>query len=401
MSGIELQAKEGAAAAGMPSYPQGAGLYVHVPFCASMCRYCAFYKTAPQKSAVQKWLGGIAAQWNKKPGFISGSDFETCFFGGGTPGVLTPEAFRQLAGLFSENGCRFREWTVELSPSTARPRLLETLAAIGVNRISIGAQSFSDDLLRALGRRCTAARIRSAVAHIKKAGFQNFNIDLMIALPGQSPEDLLADIEEAAALEPTHISTYCLTLEDDAPLLAALEARGWRRDPGRERECYLEAWRSLPEFGYGHYEVSNFAKEGRECIHNLNTWRMGQWLGLGPSAASQWGGRRWTNAPDLDAWSEGLKTGSPALADDSILTPESLLADCLIFGLRMNAGVDLDVLAARFGKKALAPYAPLWRRLEGEGLLECDAARIFLSRNGRMLADAVGLEILETADAPA
>ncbi len=388
MSASGLQAKEGPSA-------QGAGLYVHVPFCASMCRYCAFYKTPPRREAVRGWMEGVFREWAARPEGADASTFETCFFGGGTPGTLPTEDFLKIGKLFAENGCDFKEWTVELSPSTAKPKLLETLKKIGVTRLSMGVQSFSDDLLGALGRRSTAAQVRAAIGEIKKAGFDNFNLDLMIALPGQGPERLLEDLNEAASHNPAHISTYCLTLEDDGPLLAALSARGWRPDLGRERECYLAAWQRLPELGYAHYEVSNFARPGRECIHNLNTWRMGQWLGLGPSSASQWRGRRWANIPDTDAWRTGLDNGRPALTAVSTLTPADLLADCLIFGLRLNAGVDLAQLTTRFGENPVSAYAPLWERLETEGLLIREGTRILLSTEGRMLTDAVGLAVLE------
>jgi len=369
---------------------------VHVPFCASHCRYCVFYATPPRRQAMDEYLEAVIREWDEAG--VDGAVFETCFFGGGTPGVLAVADFKRLAHALRARGFAPKEWTVELSPSTALPARLAVLRELGVNRVSLGVQSFDDGLLEALGRRSTAAQALRAIEHIKAAGFDNFNLDLMIALPGQTPRALLDDMEKAAACGPAHISTYCLTLEDDAELLAALRARGWERDEGKERECYLAAWERLPQLGYAHYEVSNFARPGRECIHNLNTWNMGRWLGLGPSAASQWGMRRWANAPDSALWRAGVLAGAPARVDAVELTPESLLADALIFGLRLNAGVNVETLAARFGSERVARYADLWPRLEGEGLLRAQGARRFLTTDGRLLADAVGLAVLEEGD---
>lgn len=391
---MQLQAKE--AYPILPADDNKAGLYLHVPFCASKCRYCVFYATAPRRADIEGYLEAVAKEWDDCG--ADGGVFESCFFGGGTPGVLGVDDLKGLAAVLRARGFAPKEWTVELSPSTALPARLAALREIGVNRVSLGVQSFDDGLLAALGRRSTAAQTLRAVENIKAAGFDNFNLDLMIALPGQTPRALLDDMERAAACGPAHISTYCLTLEDDAELLAALRARGWERDEGRERECYLAAWERLPQLGYAHYEVSNFAKPGRECIHNLNTWNMGRWLGLGPSAASQWGMRRWSNAPDLARWRARVLAGEPARADETALTPESLLADALIFGLRLNAGVDIAALAARFGARRVARYAGLWPRLEDEGFLRVEGTRRMLTTEGRLVADAVGLAVLEQGD---
>ena len=392
---MELQAKERGLAIPETTPPQGArGLYVHVPFCASKCRYCAFYKEAPRRADIERYLAALEREWAAFPL----DTFDTCFFGGGTPGVLAPADFERLARFLRARGFAPREWTVELSPQTATPERLDALRRIGVTRLSMGVQSFDAATLKALGRRVPPARAFAAVEAIRAAGFDNVNLDLMIALPGQTPEALMRDLDMAVALAPAHLSTYCLTLEDDAPLFAALRAQGWQPDAERERACYLAAWERLPAAGYAHYEVSNFARAGRACIHNLNTWRMQNWLGSGPAAASQWGLARWANAANLEAWARGVETGAPARVDVRTLTPAELLADSLIFGLRMCAGVDTAALARRFGEGALSVYEPLWAALAKEGRLTREGDRVRLTNDGLMVADAVGLAVLECAD---
>ncbi len=372
---------------------QGAALYVHVPFCVQRCDYCAFYREPPRRADMEAYLGALRREWALSG--ARGGAFETVFFGGGTPGVLTPEDFHAIGRWFESEGIRPKEWTVELSPATAHPARLQALKDIGVNRLSLGVQSFSDAFLKRLGRRCGREQILRAIGALHTAGFSNFNIDLMIALPGQTPEALLEDIEQAAAHDPAHISTYCLTFEDDAPLLGHLQKEGFSRNEQMERACYLAAWQRLPQLGYGHYEISNFAKPGRECIHNLNTWKMGQWLGLGPSAASQWQNKRWGNIADLSLWLKGVNNGTPPHVDEVELTNATLLADALIFGLRLTKGVDLENLKTRFGEENLNMYSSLWPRLEAEGLLTRKNSHIFLTTEGLMLVDAVGAEILE------
>src|SRR4051812_5446923 len=266
------------------------GVYVHVPFCASTCDFCAFYQTVPSGDAVADFLSGIAreatlVEWPRP--------VSTVFWGGGTPGLLAPRDLARLAEIVRERcGGAPREWTVELAPASVTPERLAVLRDAGVTRVSMGVQSFQPALLDALGRAHTREQIDRAYERVRAAGFPSVNLDLMFALPGQTAEEWAADVREAVALAPDHLSTYCLTFEEDTALWVKLSQGRVKLDLEHEARLYEATWAQLAEAGYAQYEVSNFARPDHRCRHNLNTWRMHEWIGLGPSAASQHAGSR-------------------------------------------------------------------------------------------------------------
>lgn len=375
------------------------GLYVHVPFCASTCDFCAFYQTTPTADGVQQFLKGV----EREAGSVSWPrPVTTVFWGGGTPGLLAPRDLERLAEIVRARfgGSEPKEWTVELAPASVTEERLRVLREVGVTRVSMGVQSFQPALLDALGRQHTREQIYRAYERIRAVGFHSVNLDLMFALPGQTTEECADDVRAAVALAPDHLSTYCLTFEEDTKLWLKLSQGRVKLDPEREAELYEATWAQLAELGYAQYEVSNFAKAGRRCLHNLNTWRMHEWVGLGPSAASQHGGWRGANVADLEKWRAGTETGMRMTEDRMAVTPAALAEDALIFGLRMNDGVDV----AHW--KAHAPEAP-WpavdtalANLADAELLVRDGARVRLTQRGRLIADSVGLEIM-TAFEPA
>lgn len=375
------------------------GLYVHVPFCASTCDFCAFYQTTPTADGVQQFLKGV----EREAGSVSWPrPVTTVFWGGGTPGLLAPRDLGRLAEIVRARfgGSEPREWTVELAPASVTEERLRVLREVGVTRVSMGVQSFQPALLDALGRQHTREQIYRAYERIRAVGFHSVNLDLMFALPGQTTEECADDVRAAVALAPDHLSTYCLTFEEDTKLWLKLSQGRVKLDPEREAELYEATWAQLAELGYAQYEVSNFAKAGRRCLHNLNTWRMHEWVGLGPSAASQHGGWRGANVADLEKWRAGTETGMRMTEDRMAVTPAALAEDALIFGLRMNDGVDVAQWKAR------APEAP-WpavdtalANLADAELLLRDGARVRLTQRGRLIADSVGLEIM-TAFEPA
>jgi oxygen-independent coproporphyrinogen-3 oxidase len=384
MSGLRTEQDKGS--------PPALGLYVHVPFCASTCDFCAFYQTTPTAERVREFLVtvGREAELAAWPRPVS-----TVFWGGGTPGLLAP---RQLGVLAETIRGRFggvpREWTVEMAPASVTAERLRALREAGVTRISLGVQSFRPALLEALGRQHTREQVLRAYDRVRAEGFPSVNLDLMFALPGQTAEEWSEDVREAVALAPDHLSTYCLTFEEDTKLWVKLSQGRVKLDPEREAELYEATWAQLEAAGYAQYEVSNFARPGHACVHNLNTWNMQEWTGLGPSAASQQGGWRGANPADLDRWRDEVARGERMTEDRVELTPELRAEDALIFGLRMNAGVDLASWRAR------APAAP-WEnvvetlaRLEEHGLLRLEGDRVRLTTRGRLLADAVGGEVM-------
>lgn len=369
------------------------GLYVHVPFCASTCDFCAFYQITPSGDAVEEFLDGIATEaalvrWPRP--------VTTIFWGGGTPGLLAPRDLARLAEIVRSRrgGGVPVEWTVELAPASVTPERLAVLRDAGVTRVSLGVQSFQPGLLEALGRLHTREQIDRAYERIRAAGFRSVNLDLMFALPGQTAEEWTADIREAVARTPDHLSTYCLTFEENTALWVKLSQGRVKLDPEHEAALYESTWKQLGAAGYEQYEVSNFARPGHACRHNLNTWHMHEWIGLGPAAASQHDGWRGANVADLTKWLDHLERGR-RLTEDRVATTSALLAeDALVFGLRMNAGVDLGLWQQRCPNAPWATVEALLDRLATEDLLRRDHSRVKLTDRGRLLADSIGSEVM-------
>lgn len=372
------------------------GVYVHVPFCAKTCDYCAFYQVSPTVPMLRQYLEGVSTE----AGMVEWiRPVDTVFWGGGTPGLLSPGDLRKLGETVKANfGGVPTEWSVEMAPASVTEARLAVLRELGVTRISMGAQSFQPDLLAALGRPHTREQILRAYDRIRSAGFANVNIDMMFALPGQDEVAWLADMREAVSLAPDHISTYCLTFEEDTALWVKLSEGKVKLDPEREAQLYEKTWEELGAAGYAQYEISNFARPGHACLHNLNTWRMHEWIGLGPSAASQYAGWRGTNISDLVAWSEKLGRGERATEDRTALTPGLLLEDALVFGLRMNEGVDLTALRTNHPQAPWAPVDQLAERLAVEGMATLCDGRLALTLRGRLIADAIGSEVMSAME---
>jgi len=368
------------------------GLYVHVPFCARTCDYCAFYQGAPDVDSIRRYQEGIRreaalVQWPER--------IETVFWGGGTPGLLSPKDLLSLGQTVrSLCGTGPSEWSIEMTPLSVTEARLAALKEIGVDRISLGIQSFQPRLLDALGRQHTPEQAFRAAERVKAAGFRSVNFDLMFALPGQTDEDWFADLDQAVALGPDHLSTYCLTFEEDTKLWLKLSEGKLRRDVEAEARLYSATWERLAAAGYAQYEISNFARPGHQCLHNLNTWRMHSWIGLGPSAASQHAGWRGANVSDLDGWLRHLESGARMTDDRRELDPALVAEDGIIFGLRMNEGVDLAPLEASLPAARWQPVSELVTRLRSEDLLLLDGTRARLSPRGRLVADSVGSEFL-------
>jgi oxygen-independent coproporphyrinogen-3 oxidase len=370
------------------------GLYVHVPFCATTCDFCAFYQTVPQADAIPRYLDAVESEtalvaWG-------GRRVSTVFWGGGTPGLLRPPELERLGRIVQRvAGGVPREWTVELAPATVTADRLGALRDLGVTRVSMGVQSFQPEMLDALGRQHTTAQIYRAFELIRGAGFASVNLDLMFALPNQTEAQWQADMDEAVRLAPDHLSTYCLTFEEDTAMWLKLAQGKVKLDADREADFYQRTWDRLGAAGYAQYEISNFSRPGHACAHNVNTWRMHEWVGLGPSAASQHAGWRSANPADLARWQAEVAAGRRAGADRTELTPELLAADSVTFGLRMNEGVSLPKLRQRFPTPQWERFLDLVPRLLLDGMMtNSPEGRIRLSRKGQLLADAIGAEVI-------
>ncbi|MFW6353292.1 MAG: radical SAM family heme chaperone HemW [Verrucomicrobiota bacterium] len=371
------------------------GIYVHVPFCATACDFCAFYQEAPEREAIRRYLETMQKAFRRP---APGRYASTAFWGGGTPGLLRAADLETLGGQMLEVlPAPPAEWTVEMAPSTVKADKLAVLRDLGVTRLSMGVQSFDERMLDRLGRQHSPRQVLRAIDTIHAAGFENLNLDLIFAVPGQSLADWRRDLEAALAVGPTHLSTYCLTFEEDTKLWVQLQRGEVQQRSERDEAAFYEtSWEVLEGAGFAQYEVSNYARPGHACEHNLNTWQMQEWLGYGPSAASQFAGRRFTQPSSLEAWTAGLEGGEETLEDEVSLSPALLASDALIFGLRMNAGVDRPALARRFPAAPWAAYDRLAADLAEEGLLEISRLGHWrLTPAGRLVADGVGAAFLE------
>lgn len=376
----------------MMTPPPPLGLYGHVPFCSSTCDFCAFYQVAPKAGDIKNYLAGIRREIDLVP---PGRRAETIFWGGGTPGLLTAGALEELGGEFLRAaGGPVNEWSIELAPSSVKADKLAALKKMGVTRVSMGIQSFDEPTLDALGRQHSPEQIYRAWNLIREAGFPSANLDLIFAIPGQDEERWTKDLAEAARLAPDHISTYCLTFEEDTALFIKLAKGEYKPDPEREAALYRRTWAFLADAGFVQYEVSNFSRPGHACIHNLNTWRMHEWLGYGPAAASQFSGRRFQNPADLARWLDGLTSGEPVREQVVDLTPEILFSDALGFGFRLNEGVNVAEAAARFGVTPDTKTLRLLETLTEEKLLVRDGDTLRVTDDGRLVADAIAAQLL-------
>jgi oxygen-independent coproporphyrinogen-3 oxidase len=369
-------------------------LYLHVPFCASSCDFCSFYQEQPKRGEIDRYLAAIEREMElHPPGRV-----ETAFWGGGTPGLLPADDLRRLGHAMTKAAGKPGEWTVELAPSSVRADKLAALKEIGVTRVSMGVQSFDDATLDALGRRHSPKQIMEAWELIEAAGFASRNLDLIFAIPGQDEKRWTDDLYRAMELKPDHISTYCLTFEEDTAMFVKLSQGKVKIDRELEAFLYRRTWETLAENGYAQYETSNFAQAGHACRHNLITWEMGSWIGYGPSAASQWGHVRWTNPANLDQWVKGIEAGQPVREQAKALSARDLLCDALVFGLRLNEGVDPFALAERFETPLPQGVRELFADLIEEEIMEPAGTRFRLNGEGRLRADAVGVAVLEKFD---
>jgi oxygen-independent coproporphyrinogen-3 oxidase len=373
---------------------QAIGLYCHVPFCASTCDFCAFYQEKPRRGDLDRYLLAMDLEFSQLP---RNRVVDTVFWGGGTPSLLCAKDLERLGRSLLKNLSKPpAEWTIEMAPSTVKSDKLEVLRELGVTRISMGVQSFDSKLLESLGRLHSPKQVYTAWERIEAAGFPQTNLDLMFAIPGQNIAQWEADIREAARLGPSHLSTYCLTFEEDTALYVKLSQGKVSIDEGKELRFYERGWELLSELGYTQYEISNFAKPNAECLHNMNTWRMHEWIGCGPSAASQYDGERYQRPANLEEWCIGMEFATTPKTERVHLDDDLLLADAVIFGLRMNCGVDLQSLSIRFAKATIRMNLELKLKVfEQEGLLELNDTHYKLTHKGRLLCDAVGSALLD------
>ena len=356
-------------------------IYVHIPFCARICPYCAFYKEQADPAEAARFCEAILAEIAAAAGDRQTRP-ETIFFGGGTPTALTTGQLEiLLRGFHAQlDLSQMREWTFEANPGSVSERKARLLREAGVSRISLGVQSFDDALLELLGREHSAAQAEASFDLLRRAGFENLNVDLMFGLPGQTLAQWETTLRRAIALDPEHISAYCLTYEEDTDFFLRHSRGELRSDPEADADFFTLAGELLDAAGFEQYEVSNYARPGFQSVHNRAYWSGQDYLGLGPSAVSTCGSRRWQNVSDYRVYADRILRGESASIGDEILTPGMKRAEVIALSLRTNQGVPAEWVEDR--PDEIDEFVRL-------GLMEARAARYVLTRAGRFLADSV------------
>lgn len=360
-----------------------AGLYVHIPFCASKCDYCDFVSFPGREGDISRYLDALRAELDARAPLPA---FDSVFFGGGTPSLPPPwfvpavlEAVRERTDI-----AQGAEATCEANPGTLTQEHVRAWREAGIGRLSLGAQVRQDRLLEALGRRHRWQDVLRAAQMWGEA--ESLSLDLMYGLPGQTQEDWLETLDAAVCLRPGHLSCYSLIVEEETPF-GRLAREGALELPGEEAERAMHrlARERLAREGYRQYEVSNWERGGRACRHNLNTWRRGEYMGIGCAAASFVEGVRTRNTSDLDEYMRSALAGAPRLEEKTPLSREDALFEEVMLGLRLTEGVELS-------QEAYALYA---ERLRGmEGLAELSGRRARLTERGMDLMNAILVELM-------
>ncbi len=370
------------------------GLYLHIPFCISKCAYCDFCSfPAAGGDLRHRYALALAQEIEARAPAFRDRCVDSIFFGGGTPTLLSAEDFEMLAKTLRAHFTLAPdvEWTVECNPRTADAALFRTLRASGVNRLSIGMQSANDTELALLGRAHRQKDLLSALDDARAAGFENINLDLMFGIPEQTGESFSRTLDEAISLTPTHLSVYSLQLEEGTPFY---ERRESLRLPSEDEEREMAALLAgrLSAAGYARYEISNYAKEGYECRHNLRYWELSDYLGLGIAAHSLIGDLRFYNREELDAY---LQDPLSVYEEEEQLSQTDRESEYIMLGLRLSRGIDEARFTSLFGHGFAEKYGERLAPFLAAGLAVSDGAYTRLSDEGLALSNRILVDILD------
>jgi oxygen-independent coproporphyrinogen-3 oxidase len=361
-------------------------IYVHIPFCARICPYCAFYKDLMDRSQTWRFCEAILHDLDQQRVSFTLSP-ETIYFGGGTPTALTTSQLEFLLEGFRErlDLSLLTEWTIEANPGSVSARKAALLRKLGVTRISLGVQSWDHELLKVLGREHSAGQAAESFHILREAGFPDINVDLMFGLPGQTIEQWKFTLEKTIRLQPDHISAYCLTYEEDTEFFLR-HARGeLRQDMDTDAVFFEMAMSILEDAGYEQYEISNYARPGFSSVHNRAYWLGKDYLGIGPSAFSTVGMHRWQNVCDYRNYTDRVLSGQSPAGSSENLTSEMKRTERIVLSLRMREGVAASEL--RHFRQETSEFISL-------GLLRKSNGNLLLTRKGKSLANSVAEALL-------
>ncbi|MDD4715152.1 MAG: radical SAM family heme chaperone HemW [Oscillospiraceae bacterium] len=371
------------------------GLYIHIPFCHSKCDYCDFYSLAGTDARMKAYQKALLRHLRETAPRTLNYTVDTVYFGGGPPSYYGEQRLRPLLQTIQKffSLSQKPEITVEANPDSLDEKTLDRLYRDGFNRLSIGMQSADDRQLRALGRPHTFAQTQTAFKAARTAGFDNISLDLMLGLPGQTMEDWKASLGAAIELDPEHISCYILKLEENTPLYARRNTLALP-DDDMQADMYLRMVSLLKEAGYAQYEISNFAKPGKESRHNLKYWKLGEYIGLGPGAHSDFDGCRYSFSANLENYINGIKTGASLVDSFEQIPSRERQGEYLMLRLRTAEGIERTEYSRAFGRE-FDPLEALMKKYVQQGWAAFEKGRWHFTPEGFLISNQLIGELLE------
>jgi oxygen-independent coproporphyrinogen-3 oxidase len=366
-----------------------AGIYLHIPFCKTKCIYCDFYSVTKRDDSIEKFVSCLIKEIELNKDKLSNFKFDTIFFGGGTPSVLTEKQLEKILNALNKfyDLDKNIEVTLECNPGEINYEKLKYFRQIGVNRLSIGFQSFNEKILKFLGRLHSSEQSISTFNHARKAGFDNINIDLIYDVPKQKVKDWKNDLFLGTSLEPEHISAYSLTVEKNTALHSMVKNKTVLM-PSEEidKKMFLETIDYLENKNFIHYEISNFSKKNKECKHNLHYWRLDPYLAFGPGAHGFDGIKRWWNKKSIDYYLNKLELNVLPIESEEILSKKDSFNETIMNGLRLIEGAKIEKLDSYLDidiVKHLEPYIKKWPYIQNNG------KKLTLKKEGLLFTDEI------------
>ncbi|MFR2891418.1 radical SAM family heme chaperone HemW [Peptoniphilus grossensis] len=369
-------------------------IYIHIPFCESRCHYCDFCSSLLNRENIEKYFSYLEREINLYENFLREKIIDTVFIGGGTPSSVDEKCIERILKILSDfEFSKNPEITIESNPNSLTREKAETYFSSGINRISIGAQSFNDEILKKIGRIHKSEDIYRAVENARSAGFTNINLDLMLALPCQKFSDIEKSLEEIKKLDLPHISYYSLILEENTKLFLEHEKSPLSfPTEDEDRKMYHYVVSELEKIGLKQYEISNFAKDGYECRHNMTYWKLKDYLSFGLSASSNINNLRYRNFSDFKNYYEALDKGEKPIEFSETLTKTDRTNEFIMMGLRLRSGIDLGEFKERFEEDFVKTYESEIEKNIKLGLIEKKDNKIYLTERGRDLSNQVELD---------
>ncbi len=377
------------------------GIYIHIPFCMQKCLYCDFVSYINKSECVKEYINCMIKEIQSYD--LKKYNITTIYIGGGTPSFIESDYIKEIINVIQnkleKNDTRWEdiEITIEANPGTVTLEKLNDYKTAGINRISLGLQATQDRLLKQIGRIHNYKDFLEAYELLKRVGFNNINVDLMIGLPNQSIKDLKESLEKIIKLDPNHISVYSLIIEDGTPISKLLDEEKIKLpDEEIERQMYWYVKNKLELNGYNHYEISNFSKKGKESKHNLNCWKQKQYIGIGAAAHSYFKDIRYSNTNNIEEYIKNIKENNieKNRKIEEKQTIEDKKNEFMMLGFRMIEGVNIADFKAKFVDNPLYVYREKIKKLTDEGLIEVDLNNIKLTNKGLDLANVVFEEFI-------